>query len=408
MSEPPPTAGKPTEEHLDENGGEAEAPSSSTSAITEPLKVNEGQEKRWLNRLLDRARDATADKKKEEKEQKKEESRLDTLRALSAEAHDLRIVLGNIRRGEATLERYADYIKETCAQMDRLVHRIRNEGDDCIRRVCNAWEQMKICSLAKVPHTGQIKAEELIQDLNLLDVQCRRIMYWTGYKTVPNRLQRWLDATKPGYAIPFHAVFENELPDAEDRQKVLQFLAWTPTTTPGGIIDLDSGLVYRYDQRLLRQVVSLVLVVVMLALATSLVYIAGKLPPLNQFTLAWTTLFMGWVGVLIGTVVHIGVGTAKQMRAQGENSAVLPVSKFWIILNAKEGFILLRIFMALIGFFTLVFTSGMTGNFEIGPFLLNALLVGYSLDSVVELFGTSMDQRVDAQHANLKKQLGVE
>jgi hypothetical protein len=34
--------------------------------------------------------------------------------------------------------------------------------------------------------------------------------------------------------------------------------------------------------------------------------------------------------------------------------------------------------------------------------------VGYSLDSVVELFGTSMEQRVDAQHANLKKQLGVE
>ena len=244
--------------------------------------------------------------------------------------------------------------------------------------------------------------------MNLLDTQCRRIMYWTGYKTVPHRLQWWLDATKPGYAIPFHAVFENELSDAEDRQKVLQFLAWTPTTTPGGIIDLDSGLVYRYDQRLLRQAVSLVLVVVVLALATSLVYIAGKLPPLNEFALAWTTLFMEWVAVLIGTVVHIGVGTAKRMRAQGENSAVLPVSKFWIVLNAKEGFILLRIFMALIGFFTLVFTSGMTGGFEIGPFLLNSLLVGYSLDSVVDVFGTSMDQRVDVQHANLKKQLGVE
>ena len=128
MSEPPPSVGEPTEEHLRENGGKAGASSSSTSATPEPLKVNEGQEKRLLNRLLDRARDAAAYKKKEEKEQKKEESRLDILRALSAEAHDLRIVLGNIRRGEATLERYADYIKETCAQMDRLVHRIGNEG----------------------------------------------------------------------------------------------------------------------------------------------------------------------------------------------------------------------------------------------------------------------------------------
>ena len=135
MSEPPPSVGEPTEEHLGENGGKAGPPSSSTSATTEPLKVNEGQEKRLLNRLLDRARNAVTDR---EKEQKKEDSRLDTLRALSAEAHDLRIVLGNIRRGEATLERYADYIKETCAQMGRLVHRIGNEGDDCIRRVCNA------------------------------------------------------------------------------------------------------------------------------------------------------------------------------------------------------------------------------------------------------------------------------
>ena len=43
MSEPPPSAGKPTEEHLGENGGEAGAQSSNTSAAPEPLKVNEGK-----------------------------------------------------------------------------------------------------------------------------------------------------------------------------------------------------------------------------------------------------------------------------------------------------------------------------------------------------------------------------
>ena len=40
-------------------------------------------------------------------------------------------------------------------------------------------------------------------------------------------------------------------------------------------------------------------------------------------------------------------------------------------------------------------------------FAFNAFLAGYSLDSVVELFGSSMDQRSAAQHANLKQQMGV-
>jgi hypothetical protein len=74
------------------------------------------------------------------------------------------------------------------------------------------------------------------------------------------------------------------------------------------------------------------------------------------------------------------------------------------VVNVKLGIILLRILMALIAFFALVYASGLPGKEELGTFLLNALLVGYSLDSVVDLFGAGMDQRAAAQQATLKTQ----
>jgi hypothetical protein len=39
--------------------------------------------------------------------------------------------------------------------------------------------------------------------------------------------------------------------------------------------------------------------------------------------------------------------------------------------------------------------------------VVNSFLVGYSLDSVLELVGTSLEQQPSAQVTSLKQQLGV-
>jgi hypothetical protein len=171
----------------------------------------------------------------------------DRLRLLSAEARDLRAVLESIGQGEANLARYADYIRATYLRMDELVAGLVGSSDDAIRHIENVWEQMKGSKLLSAPDTP-LTPEEQTQLLNLLDGKTRRMIYWTGYKTIPERLQRWLDETQPGYIIPFHAGFEDEMPDAEDRQRILQYLAWAPNVLHGGVVDAASGLVYRYEE----------------------------------------------------------------------------------------------------------------------------------------------------------------
>jgi hypothetical protein len=330
------------------------------------------------------------------------------MRLLRAEAQDLRTVLADVRRGGIPLPRYVDYIRKAYGDMDALVTSIGDE-DDCVRHVRNAWEQMRTCVVMREPDQ-QLEPQLQMQLLNLLDVQARRIIYWTCYRTIPDRLREWLRETQPGYAIPFHAVFEDELPEAEDRQRILNYLACTPEALKdvGGLVDPDNGLVYRYDPSPTRRWWSLAEIGVALVVLTALVVAAGSMvaPPLQP---NWNvrTLLIGWLAVLVGVVVHAAVGMAKRLRAQSANPAVLPVGKAMILLNAKEGTILLRSTLALIGFMALAYASTIPEPAHFGSFMLNAFLVGYSLDSVIELFGTGMDQRAAALQSTLKAQLGT-
>jgi len=329
---------------------------------------------------------------------------IDRLRLVSAETVDLRAVLRTIRSGEAPLETYAEYIGTTCVQLDDLIRTL--DGDDSIRHIQNTWEQMKACRLMQDPR-GSYQPQEQLQLLGILDGQCRQIIYWTGTLTVPERLKDWLELSEPGYAIPFHAVFEDEVSEAEDRQKILNHLAWSPVFLKkvGGIVDPESGLVYRYDSR--KSVGEMALSVVWVALGITLggviVWGLQQFPPLSAQPLEH--LLVGWAAVLGGLVVHSVIGTTKRMRADNSIPAGLPINRFLILLSAKMGFVLFRLMVALVGYLGLLYAVGAP---QFTSFIVNAFLVGYSLDSVVELFGSTMDQRSAAQLANLRKQLGTQ
>lgn len=324
------------------------------------------------------------------------------LRLLRTEVQDLRSVLDSIRRGESSLQRYAEYIKLSCLQIDDLVAAL--EGDDTIRRIQNTWEKMKTCPLLQDP-SGVSDTQTQIQHLIMLDSQCRELVYWTAYKTIPQRLKQWLAATQPGYAIPFHAVFEDEVPDLEDRQKILNALAWSPNVIGGGIIDPITGLIYRYSESFDKRLRSLGIALGALAVATLLIFLAGMLPPLNGAATSW--LMLGWAALLTGTLIHIGVGVSKRMRGQGAIPVVLPTGRFLLLVDAKLGEILFKIVMALVGFLGFVYATGFSERSQFGSFLLNAFLVGYSLDSFVEIFGATIDQRTAALQSNLSKRLEI-
>ena len=73
-----------------------------------------------------------------------------------------------------------------------------------------------------------------------------------------------------------------------------------------------------------------------------------------------------------------------------------------MIVNARLGQILMKLALALTGFFGFVAATPVD---KITPFA--CLLVGYSLDSIIELFGASLDSQAAAQVESLKTQLKV-
>jgi len=116
-----------------------------------------------------------------------------------------------------------------------------------------------------------------------------------------------------------------------------------------------------------------------------------------------TGMLFGWLALLVGLIAHIGIGTIKRQRERGGLPELFAPSDVLIIINTRLGQILLKLFIALIGFFALVFASGVN-NVPV----FNSFLVGYSLDSFVEMFGSTLEQRATGQLNAMQKKLNSE
>jgi hypothetical protein len=96
--------------------------------------------------------------------------------------------------------------------------------------------------------------------------------------------------------------------------------------------------------------------------------------------------------------VHVVVGSAKRSKTQNGMPSVL--MDMILIIDARFGEIVMKLILGLVGLFGLVLISssrapqlGFLNQFSVMTQVtpLNAFLVGYSLDSILELFGTSLE-----------------
>ncbi|HEU0021779.1 MAG TPA: hypothetical protein VFR55_08925 [Dehalococcoidia bacterium] len=240
--------------------------------------------------------------------------------------------------------------------------------------------------------------------MSILESQSKKMVADIGWLTIPPRLNHWLRNSRPGYYIPFHEVFKDELPEYEDRASVLGFLAWSPEALQGGLVDVDSGLIYRYSRNARDRLLSFLILIVAFFAAAGIIVGAAYLPletwPLDPTVLP--TLLIGWAALLAGLVVHVGIGIAKRVQAQRGRPPIIAVGDLPLLVNAKVGHILLKILLTLVGLFGLLFSLGVESTTPV-----NAFLVGYTLDSVFELFGAGIEQRAGAQMTALRKQVDI-
>jgi hypothetical protein len=321
---------------------------------------------------------------------------------LRAEIQDLHSVMNDIRSGETSLAANAPNIVKTMADIGLIMQGIAD--NELTRSLHNIWEQMQNNHILTRP-ASSITAQEQLHWLNLLDRQIARVEYLIGYITIPERLNKWLALARPGYYIPFHSVFEDEIPSVEDRNRILKYLAFSPETIRGGLLDPNSGLIYRYadDPRVRRK--SLVILLLALFLSIGLVVAACYVPfsgwPFQSNNLP--ALLGGWAAILLGVVVHVAIGSLKRQQLMGDLPRTLAIGDLPLVIDARLGNILQKLLLVLIALFGLVFSLGII---NITP--LNTFLVGYSLDSVVELFGNSLEKQAQAQVGIFKKNLSLE
>jgi hypothetical protein len=337
------------------------------------------------------------------------ESFYSSLREVRAELEDLQAILDSIRKGKTIIPTYAQYIETTKINIQALMEIVNNSipraemtnNVHTIRHLNNAWEQLQVSPLLDQPKTA-FDIQQQLHYLDLLDQQIHIFIYQISVITVPNQINEWLKITGPGYFIPFHEVFADDLPNLEDRERLLKTIALTPRLTPGGFVDPESGRIYRYSTNRWRRLLSLGMLLGALGIATGIVaascFLGANIDewPLKPADLP--KMLVAWAAVLIGMGVHIVVGSSKRSKTQNGMPSVL--MDLILIIDARFGEIVMKLLLGLIGLFGLVIISTSKApvpgiNSQIASLLqvtpLNAFLVGYSLDSILELFGTSME-----------------
>src|SRR5215213_6637 len=151
-----------------------------------------------------------------------------SLYALRSEVQNLATILTSIRQGDADLKTYASYIKQTVTDISSIMTNPALVSDnDAIQNLHNLWQQMQVNPLLIDP-AAEVEPQMQLHLLTLLASQIQRIVFIVGTLTIPARVNQWLKEARPGYYIPFHDVFDDELPELEERQKVLNYLAWSP------------------------------------------------------------------------------------------------------------------------------------------------------------------------------------
>lgn len=265
--------------------------------------------------------------------------------------------------------------------------------------VANVWERTTL-SVAGVP--APAAADAISQVANQCVMRLREMRAQVALVVVPDRLVATLLNMRTGSVLNFHTMFEGVLPDLETRTAFLRQLSLTSLSLPG-VIDVERGLVTRGDPDPRKRRLSLVRILLMIVASIGVVAIVAflvedwpALPGKASGFARWKALGFGYVAVLAGAVVHAAVGFLKGRRGKKPGTATVaedPV--MWI--HVREG----SIAVALLGLLVVLF--GASAALDTVPRTM--FFVGYTSDSLLDLFIERFEKVADARVTNLTKEL---
>lgn len=321
------------------------------------------------------------------------------LSTLGAEIGTLVAALERVRSGESALADEAPGITLAAESVDTA---LRGLGPhDAVQDLRLDWRRLTAISVIAAPAGTDTMRRRLAQVDTALGV-LTAMRFHVATLTIPERVNKWLAEARPGYSLPFHQVFADELPEPDARRKILEMLAWAPDTVPRGLVDVRRGVVLRHHDAGSGRWISLAVIALTGALATAAAAGIAHVPdpqwPLDAADAP--AALAAWLALVAGVVVHGAVDAVKRDESGALVPPVAPVDLGRYI-DARLGSLLVGLVLALVvhaGF------AVVAGRDYLTP--INGFLLGYGLDSAVGLFTTAMDLRSGRQLADLGRLVG--
>lgn len=268
--------------------------------------------------------------------------------------------------------------------------RVYDAAGDQVTRVQNWWERVDIQWRDLPPveaGTTATKdlADEILRECAQVKPVIETLIYEAAFLTIPARAMEHLKATRVGEPLDFHATFEDELPDRDQRVRLLKYLARHPDPIDGWV-DVENGVIIRFaDTAGRRSSYFRLAATVLLGLL-----VATLLADVKPWVADWpfeasqrAALVVTYVAMLVGALAHVLIDGVKQAREQPKGT-FMAVGSWLLWVHVRETSILGGIATFFVAYLGTVFTSAAMLDGKI--VWMTALMIGYSADSIAGLY----------------------
>lgn len=309
------------------------------------------------------------------------------------------------REAQVSIQEGAPVLSHDRLQAERRLAEIReNIGrddeiysayGDIIARLEASWQE----ALTSWPLDQEEYIAQLPQRLPKLVAALDAIIYDCGLITLPSRICDHLALMPIGGSLGFREAYEDELPKPEDQRRFLQYLSLYPGFVEG-LVDVESGSIYRADPRGWRRALSLWVTLAIALLGFGVLWgahILGEAFNLSDwpFTAQRSSeLLSAYLFLLLGAAGHVVVNMLKKDRA--ENASTRGLADWLLRVHIKE---------------TSFWASAAT--LSLAPLAMaflfksvdwkTAFFFGYSYDSFIDLFLQRFEGAVASAAETMKK-----
>jgi len=318
--------------------------------------------------------------------------------------------LGKDARGSASKREFKQYDRNA-TEIDDQIKRVSDMADadpafnvgDQVTLIQDAWNRAKDAMPAAADFEADEVAAAVVNDLDTAKEYVDKVHFFAARLSLPSQVLDYLHQLRPGNTADLHSILKEDVPEKAQRDELIAYMKTARIGIPA-IIDSSSGIATRYetDEKKVRKsrnrVLAYLAVPPLAALLASWAW--PYLPNLHSFIAPeyLATFFAILIGALVGGGLHVAIDILKA-RNGPRPDFIASVDDFAFYLNAQETSILIGLgvlWAVAIGTSILQPTVGFVG----------AIFVGYSADSIADVFLERFEKVVDTQTGSIKTAIG--